>query len=73
MNFMWNEGLKGLLFGGLIGGLAGLGVCVWLISGTLLFPGDTILAGALICGVLGFLYGEVFLDWLRNNWYHVVG
>ncbi len=73
MNFMWNEGLKGLLVGGLLGGLAGLGVCMWLINGTLLFPGDTILAGALICGVLGFLYGEVFFVWLKSNWYHFVG
>jgi Mg/Co/Ni transporter MgtE len=60
MNFMWREGAKGLLVGSFLGGLAGLGVCMWLIDGTLHFPGDTMLFGALICGVLGFLYGQRF-------------
>jgi ABC-type nitrate/sulfonate/bicarbonate transport system permease component len=73
MRFMWGQGLKGLLVGVPLGGLAGLGVCMWLIDGTLLFPGDTMLFGAILCGVLGFLYGETFFQWLKDNWYHVAG
>lgn len=72
MRFMWGQGLKGLLVGAPLGGLAGLGVCMWFIDGTLLFPGDTMLSGAILCGVLGFLYGETFFQWLKDNWYHVV-
>lgn len=73
MQFMWGEGAKGLWVGALLGGLAGLGVCMWIIDGTLLFPGDTMLFGAIICAVLGFLYGETFFDWLKDNWYRVLG
>lgn len=68
MHFMWGEGAKGLLVGALIGTFAGLGVCMWLIPGTLLFPGDTMLFGASICGTAGFLGGEAFFDWLKEHW-----
>jgi len=73
MQFMWGEGAKGLWVGARVGGLAGLGVCMWLIEGTLLFPGDTMLFGAIICGVLGFLMGETFFDWLKERWHWFVG
>lgn len=73
MRFMWGEGAKGLWVGALAGGLVGLGVCMWLIEGTRLFPGDTILFGAIICGVLGFLMGETFFEWLKERWHWFVG
>ncbi len=46
-----------------------MGVCTFLIEGTLWFPGDTIVAGALICGTLGYVVGEDFIDWLKENWW----
>ncbi|MEZ6061965.1 MAG: hypothetical protein R3C19_16595 [Planctomycetaceae bacterium] len=58
--------------GGFIGATMGLGVCVYLLSFTILFPGDTIVAGAIICGTFGFIYGEPFLDWLLENFRHFV-
>jgi hypothetical protein len=60
--------IKGLIWGVFLGGLAGLGVCIWLISETLLFPGDTMVAGALICGTCGYIYGDSFFEWLKDNW-----
>ena len=73
MQFMWVEGAKGLWVGALVGGLVGLGACMWIIEGTLLFPGDTILFGAIICSVLGFLMGETFFEWLKERWHWFVG
>lgn len=69
MRYMWGQAAKGLWMGALFGGFSGLGVCMFLIDGTLLFPGDTILFGAILFGVLGFLYGETFFAWLRENWF----
>lgn len=60
------------LLGALIGAAAGLGVCVYLISFTILFPGDTMVFGALLCGTLGFVYGESFVDWLLENFWHFI-
>ena len=59
----------GVIFGALIGGSIGLGICVWVIPITLVFPGDTMVAGAIICGTAGYKYGEPFIDWLRDNWW----
>ena len=54
----------GLILGSLVGALFGLGGW-WLgIPVTFLFPGDIILASALICGSLGCFFGEPFLDGL---------
>lgn len=63
------DGLKGAFWGVLIGGLSGLGVCIWLIDEPILFPGDTIVIGALICGGLGFVLREAFLEWIKDNWW----
>lgn len=62
------DAIKGTLAGGFLGALAGLGVCMWLIPGTLLFVGDTIVIGALVGGVAGFVWGDDFFDWLKQNW-----
>ena len=62
--------IKGLFIGSLIGALAGLGTCVWLITETLLFPGDTMLFGAVVCGTCGFIWGESFIEWLKEHWHH---
>ena len=61
--------IRGAILGGLIGGSMGLGVCVWMIPETILFPGDTVLAGAIVCGLGGYRYGESFIDWLNENWW----
>lgn len=53
--------------GALAGGGLGLGACMFVFERTLLFPGDTMLAGAVICGVLGGYFGEVFIEWFRDN------
>lgn len=73
MGFLWREGLKGLLLGVVLGATGGLGVCVWLIDGTLLFPGHTMLFGAILFGVLGFLYGESYFEWFKERWYWFLG
>ena len=59
--------IAGTFFGALAGGGLGLGACMFIFDDPPLFVGDTILIGALICGVLGFLYGESFIDWLKEN------
>ena len=69
MNDDFDNALTGALLGALIGGGLGLGACIWIIEGTLLFPGDTIIAGALICGTLGFFFGEDFIEWLKESWW----
>jgi hypothetical protein len=63
-NVVW-----GVLLGAVVGGGLGLGACTFIIEGTLLFPGDTILAGAILCGTLGFFLGEGFIEWLKENWF----
>ena len=62
--------IAGCFFGALAGAGIGLGACVFIIEGTLLFPGDTVLVGALLCGALGFYLGEGFIEWLKENWWH---
>lgn len=59
----------GVILGAFTGASAGLGVCVYLIPGTLLFPGDTILIGAILFAFLGYKYGDSFFDWIRDNWW----
>jgi len=71
MNFMWGQGAKGLWVGALIGGQAG--VWMWLTQDTLLFPGDAMLFGAIVCGVLGFLMGDTFFAWLKERWFYFIG
>ena len=61
--------IAGVFFGALIGGGLGLGACMFIFEGTLLFPGDTILCGAMICGVLGFFFGGGFVEWLKEHWW----
>ena len=65
-----SDALKGAVYGAALGGLGGLGACMWLIPDDLsLFPGDTILIGAIICGFLGFIFGERFFDFLSDHWH----
>lgn len=60
--------ISGIIYGAPIGGLMGLGICVFIIDGTWFFPGDTILMGATVCGVLGYFFGEPFIEWLKEHW-----
>jgi len=65
----FSSALKSALIGGGIGGLAGLGACMWLIPEEwTFFAGDTILAGSVVCGLLGLIYGESFTNWLADHW-----
>lgn len=64
------DAIKGIIIGAGMGGLAGLGVCIWLLPENLFFPGDTMLVGAIVCGVLGHIYGDSFFEWLGENWHH---
>ncbi len=59
----------GTLLGALLGAGLGLGACTFIFEGPLLFMGDTMLAGAIICGVLGYFLGEGFIEWLKENWW----
>ena len=61
--------VSGVLLGTLIGGGLGLGACIYIFEDTLLFTGDTVLFGAIICGSLGYFLGEGFIEWLKENWW----
>jgi hypothetical protein len=71
MNFMWREGLKGLWVGALLGGLFGLSFTLFYGSKPFLFLGECIVLGAFVCGLLGFLMGETFFEWLKENWFRI--
>ena len=55
-------------FGSLAGGGIGLGACMLLFDNPHFFTGDTILIGAIICGLLGLIFGAGFIEWLKENW-----
>ncbi len=61
--------VSGILLGALAGGGIGFGACVFIFEDTLLFTGDTVLFGALLCGTLGFFFGDRFIAWLKENWW----
>jgi hypothetical protein len=63
------DAVVGAILGVLGGGGLGLGACTWLLPGTLLFPGDTMDLGAIVCGALGYYKGDDFLRWLRDHWF----
>ncbi len=62
--------LSNVLAGTVLGALAGCGLA-WsvgnfLIDGTPLVIGSLILAGALVGGLLGFIFGAAFIEWLSE-------
>ena len=59
--------VSGTLLGALAGAGLGLGACVFIFEGTLLFTGDTVLFGAVSCGTLGYFLGDGFIDWLKDH------
>ena len=61
--------IAGVFLGALVGGGLGLGACVMLFDEPPLFTGDTVLFGALICGTLGYFYGEGFIEFLKETWW----
>lgn len=61
--------LKATGLGALIGAGIGWGACVFVIDDPLLFPGDTILFGAILCGLLGYVFGDSFVDRLQDRWW----
>ena len=62
------DGRKGLLAGALLGALGGSS-WIWMFDAPLFFTGDTILFGAAVCGLLGFLFGESFFEWLKEHFH----
>ena len=50
--------ISGVLLGVLVGGGLGLGACIFIFEDTLLFTGDTVLIGAVVCGTLGYFLGS---------------
>jgi len=60
--------LKGLLLGAFLGASLGLGVCTFIIDDPLLFPGDTIAIGAAVFGTCGYVWGDDFFEWVKENW-----
>jgi hypothetical protein len=61
------EVVKGLLLGALLGTGGGFGLSWW--WSPLLFPGDFVVAGAVVGGVCGFIWGDDFFDWIRDYWH----
>jgi hypothetical protein len=61
--------IGGTFFGALAGGGLGLGACMFLFDDPPFFTGDTMLIGAIACGVLGFFLGAGFIAWLKENWW----
>ncbi len=61
--------IAGTFFGALAGGGLGLGACMFLFDAPPLFTGDTILFGAIVCGLLGYFLGSGFIEWLKENWW----
>ena len=61
--------ISGTFFGALAGGGLGLGACMLLFDDPPFFTGDTILIGAIACGLLGFFLGAGFIEWLKENWW----
>lgn len=57
----------GVMLGALVGGLMGLGTCIFIFTEPPFFTGDTILIGAVVCGTLGYFLGEGFIEWLKEN------
>ena len=72
MLFMWREAWRGALAGFLLGGVAALGFGLLGFFGNWLFPGDTAVFGALAGGVIGFLFGDGFVEWLKSWWYWLI-
>lgn len=62
--------IAGVMLGGLIGGSVGLGACIFIFEEPPFFTGDTVLTGALACGVLGYVRGEGFVEWLKEGWWY---
>jgi hypothetical protein len=62
------DSTKGMLIGVVLGGLGGLGLCLWVIPTTWLFPGDTMLAGAIFWGAVGLFWGDDFIEWFKEHW-----
>ena len=61
--------VTGMLLGAVVGAGLGLGTCIWLLSEPPWFPGDTILIGAVLCGGLGWWFGDGFIDCLKECWH----
>ena len=61
------QAAKCTLIGAGFGALVGLTLRMWLIDEAWLFPGDTVVIGAILFAILGYWYGQSFLDFLREH------
>lgn len=62
------DGIKGLIVGMLLGGLAGFGISRWMPQ-PFFFEGDLAVAGALFLGLCGYIWEDDLLDYLKENWF----
>jgi Mg/Co/Ni transporter MgtE len=65
------DAVVGLIAGAIWGATLGLGVCMWLLPTTMLFPGDTMVFGATVFAVLGYFKGDDFFRWIRDHWFDI--
>ena len=63
------DAIKAMVFFAIFGGAGGLGLCIWVLEDTLLFPGDTMLVGALVFGTLGFFMGDRLYEVITEYWH----
>ncbi len=66
MNYAF-ERTRGVLAGVGLGGLSGLGVCIWLLDTPVVFSGDTMLLGAVLLGTCGWFWGDDFIEWVKEH------
>jgi hypothetical protein len=57
----------GFLFGALLGIGIGVTINYLFIDKPLLFTGDIIVLCAIVCGIIGWMFGERFVVWLMEN------
>jgi hypothetical protein len=63
------DAVKGGFYGCLLGASVGLGVCVWIFDEPPFFMGDTILIGGILGAIAGYIWGEDFIDLIKNWWW----
>lgn len=65
------DAVVGAIAGVLFGATSGLAICLWLLPDRFrLFPGDTMVLGAVVCAGLGYWKGDDFFRSLRDHWFH---
>lgn len=64
-----SDAFKGLIGGAVLGAIAGRYLSIWFMLEPLLFFGDAIALGALLGGIVGFLWGDKMFEWAGELWH----